>query len=154
MGSCHIPLRLVRKQILPASATLHRFSFIPAGTFYKQKLTMTRLLGEPQTLLPSLVSSQHQHATSDTSPSAGSPPQLSWAPRHSCTTGGKDGVPLPRCPACLVIFSPPVVDTSGVSCSMVRTQPFRNCDFKGSRATLTRKLSSLSLSSVVCFPVG
>ena len=132
MGSCHMPLRLVCRQVLPASATLHR-PFLPAGTLYKQKLTTARLLGEktpyllplPQTSPPSLVPSQHQRSPSDTAPSpaAGSPPRPSWAPRLSRTDGGKDGVPLPRRPARLVIFSPPAVDASGVSRSVVRTQP-------------------------------
>lgn len=105
------------------------------------------LLPLPQTFLPSLVPKQHQYATSDTarSPSAGSPPRPSWAPRHSYTDGGKDGAPLPRCPACLVIFSPPVVDTSGVSCSMVQTQPFRNCAFQGGAEPLWRESCPLCL---------
>lgn len=84
----------------------------------------------------------------------GSPPQLSWALGTPAPPGERTESLCHGAQHVLSSSLPPVVDTSGVSCSMVRTQPFRNCAFKGSRATLVRKLSSLSLSSGVHIPVG
>lgn len=118
-GSSRAPPQLVCEQVLLAVATLHRPSFMPAGTLREQKPTTV--------LLP-----------------------LTQAPRHPCT----EGVPLPQHLVRLPLSSPHHWHL-WVLCSTVRTQPFRNGAFAGSRATLTRKpCLSLSLSSVVFLQDG
>lgn len=114
-GSGRAPPQLVCEQVLLAVATLHRPSFMPAGTLREQKPTTV--------LLP-----------------------LTRAPQHPCT----EGVPLPQHLVRLPLPSPHHWHL-WVLCSTVRTQPFRNGAFAGSRATLTRKLF-VSVSLFSCVP--
>lgn len=104
----------------------------------------------PQTCLPSLVPSLHQHvhiricliSLADLSP------------RPSCTNRGKDRGAPAAVPTMSVCLSPPGIDTFGWVVQQWADPGLEELCLRGSRATFTRKLPSLSFSSVVFIQDG